>query len=120
MVSVRGEHARLKVRGDVSEIGAAMAAVLQDPELAALGAIPGDDPKLPARLRDLAVEDLWLDPGRGLAKLEFGGGFYHYGYEIQSAGERGEGTYQIRCYGEAEEDNAVLGTFHYLPGEFGR
>ena len=114
MISVSRDHKDLKVRVDAHELGAVMAGALHDHFLSSEGSIGGDDPMMPARLRELEPSYLSLDPERGTAMLEFGGGFYHYGYRIQS--EEG-GAFRMVCYGENEGDIDDLGTFQYSRGE---
>ena len=60
---------------------------------------------MPARLRELEPSYLSLNPERGTAILEFGGGFYHYGYRLQVASQT---ELELICYGEYPEDAQVL------------
>lgn len=93
-----------------------MVNALRDPSLASEEFMMSDDPRMPVRLRDLKASSLSLMPKEGEAKLEFGGGFYHYGYQVNSAGGN---SYRIVCYGENVEDVDDLGTFQYSQGEQG-
>ena len=114
MISVSREHKGLKVRGDAHELGVVMAGALHDHSLSSERSIGGDDPMMPARLRELEPSYLSLNPERGTAILEFGGGFYHYGYRIQT---EEAGAFRMFCYGENEGDIDDLGTFQYSQGE---
>lgn len=99
-------HRSLKARDDARDIGAVMAAALLDPNLATKKQIPAEDPEMPYQLRKLNPVFLSLDPENGVASLEFGGGFYHYGYQVQ---KQSNGSYRMLCYGENDDDIADLG-----------
>ena len=110
MISVTRDHESLKTRIDAHELGALMIDVLRDPLITTEDIVSGDDERLPARLRELGVSALLLDRNKGMAQLELGGGFYHYGYEVQA---EGADAYRMVCYGENEDEIEELGTFKY-------
>jgi len=114
MISVTRDHENLKTRVDAHELGAVMVDVLRDPSMDSVDFISGDDERIPARLRDLGASYLALDQESGTARLEFGGGFYHYGYEVQV---EGVDAYRLVCYGENEDDLDELGTFKHIKKE---
>ena len=114
MIEVALKHRNLKVRSDTHEIGREMAALLHDASLAPNDVIYSNDKRMPARLRELKAVYLRIGYERRTAMLEFGGGFYHYGYMIEADGSS---RYRMICYGENEDDIVELGTFQHRQGE---
>ena len=97
------KHGALKRRQDLPTIALELATFLSEDPPRTLSPA---DPEFPESLRHL--DAMRLQTGQNKVYLEFGGGFYHYGYLLERSDPDNPTELKLICYGEYEEDRDLL------------
>ncbi|MHA3774682.1 hypothetical protein ACXR0O_24430 [Verrucomicrobiota bacterium sgz303538] len=99
---IRHHMDELRSARDVREVALECLSLLQSTTEQTL-IISSADSRVPAAIRSKKPSSLVIAPISRKVTIEFGGGFFHYGYRLEPVSS-GAGQWSLSMYGEREDD----------------